>query len=731
MLDHEKNSDKLPGEMAELRQRLSEMQQRDAEHKRVADALLQSEAKFRKLTEKAVVGVYLIQGDRFLYVNPKFARIFGYSVSELISEGGPKSVVYDEDWPLVEQNLRRRFSGEIEAVNFQFRGKRKDGEIVYVEVYGSRTDYDGSPAVIGTLLDITERVRGRQELKKELTKFQGLYDLALAMTTERSLEENLLLIVEKSRELLGADKSFIALRDETAGDLYMHTLSGVVTEEFKRLRIPFGAGLGGKVAETGQRHFVEDYFKEVGPLLHDAVRGEGLISGIAVPVQIGQQNLGVLYAFNKARTSFSKPDLDTLSLLGNLAAVEIIRKRSKEKLRESEEQFKKLYEESKRREDLYRSLLNASVDAIAIYDMGGRAKYVNPAFTRTFGWTMEEIEGKRIPFLPEAERETTMAIIYGLIRDGTPTSGFETRRYTKDGRLLDVSISASRYHDHEGTVEGTLVIIRDITAFKSLELARRRAVHHLSHELKTPLVIMKASLKNLADEGLTEESHAANLDRMRRNMQRLSDIQQIVEEIVVPRGYDPQHFPIVETINEILDACRRESSHRLVDLQSRIEDIETDLIDPEIFRDVLETLVKNAIENTPDEGEVIVSLSRVNDGILLEVSDTGVGIAPSDREYVFAAFHHTQDTEQYATKSPFDFNAGGKGLELLRLKIIAEEGCFEVSFTSERCRHIPAASDQCPGRISLCAHVRNVEGCKQSGGTTFSVLFPAHRKDTV
>ena len=149
-----------------------------------------------------------------------------------------------------------------------------------------------------------------------------------------------------------------------------------------------------------------------------------------------------------------------------------------------------------------------------------------------------------------------MAIIYGLIRDGTPTSGFETKRYTKDGRLLDVSISASRYHDHEGEVEGTLVIIRDITAFKSLELARRRAVHHLSHELKTPLVIMKASVKNLTDEGLPAESKAANLERIQRNLRRLTDIQQIVEEIVEPRECNPRYFPLVPTIHEILDTCR-------------------------------------------------------------------------------------------------------------------------------------------------------------------------------
>ena len=156
--------------------------------------------------------------------------------------------------------------------------------------------------------------------------------------------------------------------------------------------------------------------------------------------------------------------------------------------------------------------------------------------------------------------------------------------------------------------------------------------------------------------------------------------------------------------------------------------METDLIDPEILRDVLETLVKNAIENTPDEGEVVISLSQVPSGILLEVTDQGVGIAESDREYLFRAFHHTQDTEQYATKNPFDFNAGGKGLELLRLKILAEEGCFDISVSTQRCSHVTTSADHCPGDISLCPHVKNVEGCKQSGGTTFSVLFPSHRR---
>ena len=116
-------------------------------------------------------------------------------------------------------------------------------------------------------------------------------------------------------------------------------------------------------------------------------------------------------------------------------------------------------------------------------------------------------------------------------------------------------------------------------------------------------------------------------------------------------------------------------------------------------------------------------------GILLEVADQGVGIAESDREYLFRAFHHTQDTDQYATKNPFDFDAGGKGLELLRLKILAEEGCFDISVLQSE---MPTRTHQCRtnarATYRCVAHVRNVEGCKQSGGTTFSVLFPSHRR---
>ena len=62
----------------------------------------------------------------------------------------------------------------------------------------------------------------------------------------------------------------------------------------------------------------------------------------------------------------------------------------------------------------------------------------------------------------------------------------------------------------------------------------------------------------------------------------------------------------------------------------------------------------------------------------------------------------------------------------MRLKLLSEEGGFDVFFESRRCRYIPTSQDECPGDISSCKFIEGPEGCKESGGTTFTVLF--HKK---
>jgi PAS domain S-box-containing protein len=128
------------------------------ERKTLEKELRESEEKFRVMAEKSVAGIYLIQDGVFKYVNPKFAEIFGYEVEEMIDKPVGE-FIHPEDRGMVEENIRKRIDGEVEAINYTLRILRKDGSVGYVEVYGSRAMFGGRPAVIGTLIDITEIVR--------------------------------------------------------------------------------------------------------------------------------------------------------------------------------------------------------------------------------------------------------------------------------------------------------------------------------------------------------------------------------------------------------------------------------------------------------------------------------------------------------------------------------------------------------------------------------------------
>jgi polar amino acid transport system substrate-binding protein len=319
----------------ELEQRVKELEEEFLECKKIKEALRESEEKYRSLLEASPdpIVIYDLEG-RATYANFAFTQTFGWSHDEVLEKR--IDFVPQENWPETKDAIEQMLQGE-KIQSFETRRFTKYGKLLDIQLSSSlfKGRYGKLVGNIVILRDVTERRQAEADKATELNKFHALYDFAVAMTAQRSLDENLSLVVEKSRKLLGTDTSFIALFDENRRDLYMHSLSGINTDAFKRMRTPFGEGLGGKVARTGSGHIMEDYFQEIEKLHHDIARAEGLISGIAVPVQIGQTNLGVLYAFNRTKTSFSKLDLDTLSLFGNLAAVEITNKRAEENLRKA------------------------------------------------------------------------------------------------------------------------------------------------------------------------------------------------------------------------------------------------------------------------------------------------------------------------------------------------------------------------------------------------------------
>lgn len=597
-----------------------------------------------------------------------------------------------------------------------------------------------------------------------------------------------------------------------------------------------------------------------------------------------------------------------------------------------------------------RMLLEFAPYSTLVYNRDMRVIYVNPAFTETFGWTLNELRDKQVPYIPANLTEITERNLERLFAEKV-IHRYETKRLTKDGRLLDVVWRASVFPDAKGNPAGVLVILRDITRFKqiarnneamlkismalpeypelnelldyvsgvirdllntegglvimydeerhelympaashddsatqqrlkkisfslnelvsgevirtgkplilndisgdsemdiardkkvgyktrslllapipsqdriigtlcgvnkkegrfdqpdvellemlagtvalSIENARYSAelkkaymevsrmnrvkdkiINHLSHEIKTPLAILRTSVHTLENRlaQLPEERWRPTIERAGRNIERLLDMQYRIDDIVRDRDYKNRLMQsrLLEAYGDELEALiadeygegaavgrirkKFEELHRLQELKAdeirlsdwvrdrlailkprfghRAMDVVTQLQDAPAIRipmsvleKIFDGLVKNAVENTPDEGRIEIRVRPDDGGVLLEVTDYGVGITEGHQSQIFDGFFTTRETLQYSSKMPFDFNAGGKGADLLRMKVFAERYHFSIALQSVRCSHLPSAKDICPGKISNCPRCSKDSGCHRKPATTFSLRF--------
>lgn len=134
------------------------------ERKRAEEGIRATESRFRSLVEQSLVGIYIIEEGRPFYVNPKVAEIFGYTQEQMTSANSMFGFVVEEDREKVAKNLTDFVKGETKTIQYAFRGRRKDGRIIDIEALGNKTEIDGNPAVIGTLVDVTARKRGEEAM---------------------------------------------------------------------------------------------------------------------------------------------------------------------------------------------------------------------------------------------------------------------------------------------------------------------------------------------------------------------------------------------------------------------------------------------------------------------------------------------------------------------------------------------------------------------------------------
>jgi len=151
------------------------------------------------------------------------------------------------------------------------------------------------------------------------------------------------------------------------------------------------------------------------------------------------------------------------------------RELSRKALEESRDSYRRLLEKTREQEELYRSLLNCSPDPIVVYDMEGKVRYLNPAHTKLFGWTLVEALGRSIDTLPGWDKDKSVSIIRRIVHEGAVNQSYETQRLTKDGRSIHVSVNGARYLDHQGNPGGMVVILHDISDRRRIEESVRES----------------------------------------------------------------------------------------------------------------------------------------------------------------------------------------------------------------------------------------------------------------
>ncbi|MFP4197402.1 MAG: PAS domain S-box protein [Methanomassiliicoccales archaeon] len=227
-----------------------------------------SEEKYRDLTERSLVGVYIIQEGVFRYVNPEFCRIFGYSREDLIGRDF-SGLVDPEDRSMVQEGVALREKGEGEPTRYSFRALDSSGDRIWVQVFSVPSNFDGRPAVQGTLLDITRQRENELEVTRQREELTAIYNNLPVI----------IFLVDRERRVRKINSMGLEFAGETEENIIMKR-GGEALRCMHHLDDPEGCGFGPHCEDCVVRRAVMDTFD----------REEGLFREKAVlPFKMGDR----------------------------------------------------------------------------------------------------------------------------------------------------------------------------------------------------------------------------------------------------------------------------------------------------------------------------------------------------------------------------------------------------------------------------------------------------------
>jgi two-component system phosphate regulon sensor histidine kinase PhoR len=323
-----------------------------------------------------------------------------------------------------------------------------------------------------------------------------------------------------------------------------------------------------------------------------------------------------------------------------------------------------------------RAILSGMVEGVIAVDERGRVLFANDRAGRLLGFEPTAVV-KRPLF--EVAREPGFREIVEKGLAGSDAHREELELKGPPARTLAVYVS--RFPGHG--MPGAVVVLHDTTDVRQAERVRQDFVANVSHELKTPLTVIKSSVEALAD-GAVEEPEARDmfLGQVTREADRLHDlIQDLLSLARIESGnlaLEPKSVPLGRSIT---DCVERHHARAEVKTLTMVEKPPADArevmawADADALRQVLDNLVDNAIKYTPNGGRITVRWSATADAVIFEVEDTGVGIPQEDLPRVFERFYRVDKARSRS------MGGTGLGLSIVKHLVQAMKGQVRVAST--------------------------------------------------
>jgi diguanylate cyclase (GGDEF)-like protein/PAS domain S-box-containing protein len=414
MKNRDKTKNQLIHEVAELNQRIAELEKLETKHNQAEEALRESEEKYRELINGMIDTAWVIDfNGNFIDVNDAAVKIFGYSREEFLSMG-PRDIDSSLDIKKIDSLIKGMPADKLQV--FETTHITKNGKTIHVEIKSSLITYQGKRAILSIARDITERKKAEQILRESEEKYRNL--------------------VERANDgiVIGQDGiiRYANPRSAHMGGYTVEELTGAPIFDF------FFSEERAKFIDRYRRRLAGE---DVPPVYETALKHK---DGSRIEVEI---NAGII--------SYNGKPAD-LVLFRDITE----RKQAEEALRESEERFRLAFE-------------NANT-GVCLVDLEGHLTKVNNKMCEIFGYTKEELERMTVNNIAHPEdMDKSPEFIQRTLRGETDHGTFEKRYLHKKGHVVTCQVSSSLVRNANGSPLYFISHIHDITERKKAEEALR------------------------------------------------------------------------------------------------------------------------------------------------------------------------------------------------------------------------------------------------------------------